>query len=248
MKRFKYFEILDKLEIPIFWIPGNYEDFQAYKMAFQKLDDELNWIYDCSENNFIEFEGHDFVFVPGSSVYTRGFHVNNQFETGHYKTPEGMPIYNFNPEDLKKIIKNPSKSIVFAHHPCKIDGNNSIDLAVHAEYNGQRIVGPYAHQLIKSKQGTSLPTHEGDENLTKLFKEIGVKKFFSGDIHEANSIVDFNGNSIKEGQYSKELFANPGPAKEGDYGIVNLKEDGTASMTRYNVTGNKKNYLAELLN
>ncbi len=246
----KALQNFDEIGVPIFWIPGNYEDFQAYKVAFQELDDKLNWVYDCSENNSVEFEGHNFVFVPGAKKYTRGFHVNNQIKTGNYKTQEGILIYNFNPNDLKQIVQNPDKTIVFAHNPCKIEGDNSIDLAVHANYPGepQPVVGPYAHQLIKSKQATPIKSHEGNEDLTKILKEIGIQKFFSGDIHEAASIVDINGNPIKEGQYSKQLFANPGPAKEGDYGIVNLKNDGTASMTRYNITGNKRNYLSELLN
>jgi Icc-related predicted phosphoesterase len=240
-------QTFDNIGVPVFWIPGNYEDFQAYRVAFQKLEEKLDNVIDVSSmDKSVPFKGFDFVFVPGSSVYTRGFHVTDQAETGDYNTQNGQ-VHVFNPNDLRKLVQNPDKTVVFAHHPCKIDGDYSIDLAIHANYNGQRYVGPYAHQLVKTGQGTPLQSHQGDEALTRILREIGVQKFFSGDIHEAASIVDIDGNPIKEGQYSRQLFANPGPAKEGDYGIVKLRDDGTASMVRHNVTGNKRDYLSELI-
>lgn len=220
--------IYDQLNIPIFWIPGNYEDYVSYKKAFQDLD--LKNIRDVSTiENSIHFKGFDLVFLPGSPVYTRGFHINNDKKTAIYEIEDGF-MYNFNLNDLKKIILIPEKTILFSHHPCKIEGNNSIDLAIHANYNGQRVVGPYAHELIKERKASSILSHEGSTELTKVIKELNISKFISGDIHEAKAICDIDGNKIKQGSFSEKLFVNPGAAKDGHFGILILREDNKASF------------------
>ena len=240
----------DKIGVPVYWMPGNYEDFKAYTAAFKELDDDLNYVWDTSGQNgsksLVQYEDYSFVFIPGSSAYTRGFHVRDDKETGNYESNQG-PIHIFNLNDLKTRVENPEKTVVFAHHPCYIEGERTIDLAIHAMYRGRKIVGPEAHQLVKMKRASSLISHEGDEKLTQLFRELGIKKFCSGDIHEGVAINDLDGRMIEEGEFSDELFANPGPAKEGDYGILTLRNDGKAAMRRYNITGEKRDYFNELM-
>jgi hypothetical protein len=209
---------------------------------------ELKNVIDaCYGDRKFSFNGHDLIFVPGSSVFTKGFKVSTEAETGDHDF-RGGTIYIFNPNDLDRLVGNPRKATVFAHHPCRIEGNYSIDLAVHAKVPRERhpIVGPYAHNLIRTGQATPVLSHEGDPILTRVLRETGVKKFLSGDIHEAASIVDFDGLPVSEGERSRQVFANPGPAKEGDYGVLTLYDDGTASVTRHNVTGKKRDYLFEL--
>ena len=75
-----------------------------------------------------------------------------------------------------------------------------------------------------------------------------LRYLFSGDIHEAaGMITDINGNPIREGVYSPQLFATPGAALDGNYGIATFRDDGTASFTRYNVTGMKVDYVNDLI-
>ncbi|MCK4589912.1 MAG: hypothetical protein KAT77_05690 [Nanoarchaeota archaeon] len=236
----------DEIGVPVFWIPGDYEDCQAYKIAFDELDDELNFVHDITQKGWkgvVQFEDYDFVFIPGSAVpeFTRGFHIKYDTKTGIYETNKG-PLYFFNPNDLREIVKNPEKTVVFAHQPCYIDGERTIDLAIHAA----GIVGPGAHELIRMKRARPVPSHQGDKRLTELLKELGIEKGCFGDVHEGVVINDLDGRIIEEGQYSDQLFGNPGPAKEGDYGILKLRGDGKAAMNRYNVTGEKRDYLHEL--
>lgn len=238
----------DKIEVPVFWIPGNYENFQAYSFAFRELDNELENVMDMSSKNTARFRDYNFVFIPGSSEekFTRGFHVRDDKETGNYETNQ-EPIHIFNLNDLKTTVENPEKTVVFAHHPCYIEGERTIDLAIHANYQGRLLVGPEAHRLIMMKRANALPKHQGDKKLTRLIRDLGVKKFVSGDIHEGVAINDLDGKLIEEGEFSEQLFANPGPAKEGDYGILTLRDDGKAAMKRYNVAGEKRDYFNELM-
>ncbi len=167
-------------------------------------------------------------------------------------------VYITNPNDLKGIVTAPEKTVVFSHQPPMIGGDDSIDCSIGVmakqqvlgpngpEYSDAFLVGPMAQQILMEKKAKPVIGHAGSGLLAKVFKELGIKKGFSGHIHEAAGIVDMQGRPIKEGEYAKELFGNPGPAFEGDYGIATFRQDGTAAMQRFNVDGPVRNYRQEL--
>lgn len=226
--------LYDTLGFPVYWMPGNYEAFNAYRDAFLVLMDTISNIVEvCTYGPVITLKNYDLLFLPGSSIYTRGYHIKTVLPTGIYHTSQGS-VSVFNPDDISSLVKNSDKTIVFMHHPCAIEGDNAIDVAIHAHYQGQRIVGPAAHSLVAAGKAPHEFVHQGDSVLSKIFEENNLKKCISGDIHEAIGAVDSKGNLIAQETFSKELFANPGAAKHGHYGILVINGD-NAQFTPYSV-------------
>jgi predicted phosphodiesterase len=223
----------DKVDTPVFWIPGNYEDFQAYHVAFQQLEDSLDNVTDATRLGRYTLRKNgtdvDLVFVPGARDFSRGFHVIDQAKTGDYDTKNG-PAHVFNPYDLERLVTKPEGTIVFAHSPIKMEGDGTFDVSMRADYRGQEVVGPAAHQLIKEGRAKPKIVHVGNELLGRILDKTGARKFFSGDIHEAAYTTDRRGNPIPNGSYSMELFGNPGPAMNGRYGVLVYRDDKMATL------------------
>lgn len=239
--------VFEDIGVPVFWMAGNYEDYFAYKAVFNRLEDALDNVIDVSRmDRPAHFRGYDLLFIPGASELMRGFHVTSQVDRGEYFL-NGSQVYVSNPGSLRGMVSDPKRTVVFSHQPCRMDGSPSIDLAVNAEYAGRVIAGPAAHSLLKRRVARPLMGHVGDAHLRDVLCSIGIDKFISGHIHEGVAISDAAGNPIPEGKYSSQIYANPGPAKEGDYGVLTLRDDGTACFRRYNAFGCKVDYLSSLL-
>ena len=106
----------------------------------------------------------------------------------------------------------------------------TFDVAIVADRNGEKVVGPAAHRLIREGKARAKFEHAGDELLGNVIDETGVKKFISGHIHRAAYTTDRKGVPIPNGHFSRELFGNPGPAKAGRYGVVTYRDDGMAAL------------------
>ena len=98
--------------------------------------------------------------------------------------------------------------------------DNTFDVAVRAIYQGQEIAGPSAEQMIREGRATPKKVHAGNELVGRIVDKLGIKKYLSGDIHEAVYTTDRQGRPIPEGTFSREIFGNPGPAMQGRYGIL----------------------------
>jgi len=111
----------DKVDVPVFWIPGNYEDFDAYHEAFGQLEDDLDNVTDATRCGKYTFKLNgveiDFVFVPGARGFSRGFRVRDDFPTGDYSIEESGQVdkvHIFNPHDLEGLVTNPAEAL-FLH-------------------------------------------------------------------------------------------------------------------------------------
>ena len=256
--------IYDKIGIPVFWLPGNYEDYFAYNTSFRLKDESLENVIDVSTTGKCAFNGYDLIFVPGSREFSRGFRVYENVKTGVQVTAQQTSsgtgyntFYNFNPADLLDLVKveNPDRTVIFTHNPPSFKPDKgavnrySIDLAVNAQDDKDNMyAGLGAHQFIREGKAKPVVMHAGNEYLAFMCRRLGIRYLFSGDIHEAaGMITDINGNPIREGVYSPQLFATPGAALDGNYGIATFRDDGTASFTRYNVTGMKVDYVNDLI-
>jgi Icc-related predicted phosphoesterase len=225
--------VYDRIGVPTLWIPGNYEDMEAYCVAFYNMEDELENIIDMSETRKYAFRKNginvDLIFIPGARDFSRGFIVDDRMETGRYRAEHGQ-IYVFNPNDMGEFVTSPERTIVFAHSPIKMDRGETFDMAMRADYEGKETAGPYAHQLVR--EGKAMPkfVHVGNEKVGEIIDRLGVKIYVSGDIHEAAYTTDRSGEPVGGGIFSPEMFSNPGAAVDGKYGVLVYRDDGLAYM------------------
>ncbi|MDI6720942.1 MAG: hypothetical protein QMD85_01025, partial [Candidatus Aenigmarchaeota archaeon] len=225
--------LYDRIGVPTPWISGNYEDLYAYRAAFHKLDDELENVNDMSNERKYTFRKNgielDLFFIPGSRDFSRGFIVADDAETGQYAAQHGQ-IYVFNPNDMEELITSPEKTIVFAHSPIKMGRDKTFDLSMRVDYEGEEIAGPSAHRLVREGKAKPKFVHVGNELVGEIIDRLGVKKYVSGDIHEAAFTTDRSGETVGYGIPSPELFSNPGAAVDGKYGVLVYRDDGLAYM------------------
>ncbi|MBI4163462.1 MAG: hypothetical protein HY512_01250 [Candidatus Aenigmarchaeota archaeon] len=251
-------KIYDKVGVPVSWIPGNYEDFVAYHAAFSQLEDKLDNVVDATRQgkytlklNGIEV---DLVWVPGSTEdVSRGFHVRNDLgPTADYSKGKSH-IHVYNPNDLRELVTRPDRTILLCHNPPQMSADNTFDVALRAIYRGNKIIGPIVGELVKAYRGEITPTgkvkelfdgraqlvreHAGNPVLSGLVDELGIQKVLAGDIHDAVYTTDRQGRSIPPGTFSRELFGNPGPAKDGRYGVLVYRDDGMATLFSKSVKG-----------
>ncbi len=228
----------DRIGVPTFWIPGNYEDFKAYHSAFRRFRTSSDNIIDATRLGRYPLRRNgmdvDLVFVPGTRDFSRGFMVTDETETGDYETRNGL-VHVFNPNDLEKLVTRPEETIILAHSPIKMEGNETFDISTRALYLGKEIVGPAALDLIREGLAAPVRKHVGNESLGRLVNKTGVRKYVSGDIHEAACTTDRNGTPIPNGTFSVDLFGNPGPAVNGKYGVLVYRSDKTAALQRKSV-------------
>jgi Icc-related predicted phosphoesterase len=142
-----------------------------------------------------------------------------------------------NINDLKDLITNPDKTIVVSHVPRKFDAEDCVDVAEFGDvtddfYLNESLVQkgsvyPIVHARDINKAGYPVELkkeNRGNEGLKKLFEELRITKAVSGHIHESgHKANDSYGNSVREGEFVKDLFLNAGCLSEGKTSILTVK-------------------------
>ena len=149
---------------------------------------------------------------------------------GFFKKNEKGIIHVYNPNDLMELVTRPDRTILLCHNPPQMSADDTFDVAVRAIYKGQEIAGPLVEQLLKEGKGVPKKVHAGNQLLSSLVDELGIQKVLAGDIHEAVYTTDRQGNPVPAGTFSREIFGNPGPAKDGKYGVLVYRDDGMATL------------------
>ena len=148
-----------------------------------------------------------------------------------------LNITNMN--NLKNLTSNPENTIVVCHIPPRFNNlEEAIDMAEFGEsIKNFKLQGPngvndfqkgaiipyvFAQQLVQSGAPIKLKKeNRGNEDLTKLYNELGIRKSVSGHFHESGHRAnDRNGNHVQEGLYTNELFWNSGCLDKSQYGIL----------------------------
>jgi len=167
----------------------------------------------------------------------------------------GVPVKLFYVKDLKKLVKHPEKTILISHFPPKFNKPGAIDVAKFGRLKSKKlkfkVKSPdkkelenvmllwqglikdtvfelhIAEKLIKKGYPLKiLNKNVGSEEIKKAIKKLKIKKQICSHIHEAGQRgCDSKGNLIKQGKWSKELFYNPGSAKEGKAGTYIIEKD-----------------------
>jgi Icc-related predicted phosphoesterase len=138
-----------------------------------------------------------------------------------------------NMNDLRRLVTCPEKTVVVCHVPRKFDNKeNSVDVA---RFGKAQIDFFYERELIK--QGTIIPAvsfdsnfplrvveeNRGNEDLRKLYEELGITKAVSGHFHESSHRAhDSEGNPVAQNTLTTNLFWNSGHLDRGYTGILTV--------------------------
>ncbi|QQG39003.1 MAG: metallophosphoesterase family protein [Candidatus Woesearchaeota archaeon] len=158
-------------------------------------------------------------------------------------------------KELSNLIKPKDNPTVICHVPPKFNKKQAIDVATFGKPTKDFIILRKHKNLDKTtggelitKDNTVFPIETakkyikagypveilsknvGNEYLKKTLKQLKVKKFICGHIHEAgHKATNFKGNPIKQNAWSKELYYNCAAGTEGRTGIYIIK----GSLAKY---------------
>ena len=140
--------------------------------------------------------------------------------------------------DLRNLVTDPDKTILVCHVPRRFDNlETAVDMAESGEaikdfqLQGDKVekgsIFPLATAIQVAQAGYPVEIRKvngGNEDLRKLYEELGIKKAVSGHFHEAGHRAnDRNGNHVQEGQDVRELFWNSGHLDIGQTGILTVR-------------------------
>ena len=172
--------------------------------------------------------------------------------TKKYGNPYEGIIDFFHIDEIKKYVTDPNKTVLICHVPPRFFKKNSIDVAkfgrpkrsfnlktkdvakkLRIRIKSTKIdkdsifIIKKARKLIKKGYPIEVVTKNvGNIYLKRIIKKLKIKKFICGHIHEAGQKAnDLKGNLIKQNIWSKELFHNAAPSKDGYSGIFTICGD-----------------------
>lgn len=240
-------------------LEGSHECVPLFQPVIETLSKKYSNLVDCMKNPTIKCENHDLVFLAGSdwhagnAVQAGGYHLlsgnnNTGLKTGLYRNSKingTMVVRNMN--DLRHLVTNPETTIVFSHIPPKFDNlNKGIDMAYFAQkMNGSLMPGVVLECRLRRQLGnvpdavieqaaaqegfTFKRENRGNEDLRKMYKEIGITKNVTGHFHESvHRAHDRNAIPVAEGEFTTKLFWNASYLDQGKIGILTVNENKAA--------------------
>lgn len=250
----KILNIFLKTKKKIFIQPGSHEHYKDYTKALKKFKKIIDCSkikkYNFKNYNLIFLPGSD-VLSPGAGYKI----LKDRREINKFKRISKQRKDHFTGKieltfisDLKNINKN---SILFCHIPIRFNKKESIDVAKfatpakdftilpkHLKYSkttgGELMEKKFV--IFTRKEGIRLkklgyPIKFKEKNIGNLYlkkkiKELKIKKFVCGHIHESGGKAnDFKGNKLISNKWNKELFYNASSARENKAGLIILKDN-----------------------
>jgi len=78
--------------------------------------------------------------------------------------------------------------------------------------------------------------NRGNEDLKRLYEELGITKAVSGHFHESGHRAnDLNGNRVGQGAFVNNLFWNSGYLDVGQTGILTVNDNAEVSYRNVNL-------------
>lgn len=111
--------------------PGSHEKLVDFEPVIKYFQNKYSNLINVIDNQKINCDGHELVFLPGSDFRCGGQYSlnNNGIESGIYKNERGL-IRIINMKNIEKLLTNPEKTIVVCHVPRKFDNlKNCVDVA-----------------------------------------------------------------------------------------------------------------------
>ena len=256
----KILQIFSKCGKRVFVMPGSHESVKIYEVVLKKFKKK---IVDCTKekNRKVQIGDYDIVFLPGSdwlSGEDAGFVLRDSRTALRGKTKKqisryfGTEVRLFYVRELRKIIKNPKKTILITHIPPRFNKKLAIDVAKFGKAVGKFKIKTADKEallhLIMVWQGMLKATifslaearrlkkkgypiaiieeNRGNKILKKMIKRLKITKLICGHIHESGGRAnDLKGKPVTPDKWNKELFYNC----SGRAGIVEFSD----SLARY---------------
>lgn len=255
----KILKVFSKCRKKVFVMPGSHESVKIYERVLKKFKN----IVDCSKNKNwkIKIEDYDVVFLPGSDwlgAEDAGFVLKDSRNIFKGKTRRqiskyyGTEVRLFYIHELKKLIKNPKKTILITHIPPRFNKKSAIDVAKFGKAVGKFKIKATDKEkfkdLIKFWQGfykehvfalseaqrlkkkgypmSIIEDNRGNKVLKSMIRKLKIKKLVCAHIHESGGRAnDLRGNPITQNKWTPELFYNC----SGRAGIVEFE----GNLARY---------------
>lgn len=257
-------DAIGKSGLEAFVQPGSHETIEGYRSVLSYFADKYSNVFDVQKIGHVEADGHQLVFLPGSDFVAGGEYrigsgklssgdyfvdIHNEFvDPSDEKEIQRLSelgklsgVTHFqNMNDLKSVIKDPSKTIVVCHVPRKFDNLEvAVDMAEFGEatqdfnFKGGNVEKGSIFPLYMAKPISEArypvklkKENRGNEDLKNLYEEIGITNAVTGHFHESGHRAnDKSGNHVKEGEIVSDLFWNSGHLDVGQTGILTVKGD-----------------------
>ncbi|HLC46136.1 MAG TPA: metallophosphoesterase [Candidatus Nanoarchaeia archaeon] len=210
-----------------FVLPGSHEEVHIFEPVLAHFIQKYGNIVNTFDNPFVNKGDHHLVFLQGSDwrageAVHHGYSLEDQAQSGIYKN-KGAYLRIVNMNDLKKLISDPDKTLVFSHVPRKFNNpEESVDMAEFWETQqqfrlgeqvceiGSIFPGPAGYGLAKQGAPIKLKReNRGNEILSLIYTELGITKNITGHFHEsAGRANDLEGCAVQEGLFVPTLFYN----------------------------------------
>jgi len=245
---------------------GSHETIAAFEPVLQSFSEKYPNIISVFEEPKIEEKDHHVAFLPGSDFVCGGEYLignNEVIPTGLYLqfddrlypySPEAHQLLQnagqlrgvlryTNPNDLKKLVTEPEKTIIVCHVPRRFEGSEAVDVAYFSERPDKSVIpGAVVEAILRQKYGAGVRTEEipllaasngyelrrenrGNESLRELYAELGITKAVSGHFHEStHKAHDAAVQLVKESEFVDELYWNSGHLDVGHCGLLHVKD------------------------
>ena len=220
-------QIAGKSNLETYVLSGSHEEFNLFDPVINSLSSRYGNLINVFRNPCIDKDDHHLIFLPGSDwragdAVQHGYSLEDQNETGVYNN-QGGHIMVINMNDLKKMVSDPEKTILFSHVPRKFDNSETgVDMAEFWETQqtfrigdhvceiGSIFPGPVGYQLLEQGAPIILKReNRGNETLRAIYEQLGITKNITGHFHEsAGRACDSNGQTVEEGLFVPSLFYN----------------------------------------
>ncbi|MDD5358204.1 MAG: hypothetical protein PHX80_03605 [Candidatus Nanoarchaeia archaeon] len=221
--------------------PGSHEKLEDFEPVIKYFQDKYSNLINVVDNQKINCDGHELVFLPGSDFRCGGQYSlsNNGIKSGIYQIDNDLVrIVNMN--DLTKLVSNPDKTIIICHVPRKFDNMQyGVDMAEFGEvendfdFQGDKIKKGSVFPIIPATQlfNAGCPIklkkeNRGNKDLEKIYKELGIRKAVNGHFHESgHRACNTYGDYVQPNQFVEELFWNYGYCDAGQTGILTVNDN-----------------------
>ncbi len=214
-------------DLETYILPGSHEEVAQLEPVVKAFQGKYkNLVYTVEEPK-IEKPDHHLVFLPGSD-WRAGLAVESGFMLERTSNPSGLYrngnkglIRVINMNDLKKLVTDPEKTVLFSHVPRKfynvetgfdmaLFGEATLDFPLQGHFveKGSVFPGPVAYKLKEQGLPVRIKNEDrGNRDLEEIMKELGIKKQVTGHFHEsAQRAHDLKCNPVEQGNFTDELF------------------------------------------
>jgi len=210
-----------ELGIPFYAIPGNYEKPRIWHDICDYLTENHPNFVNAAKKQVCKFENFNLVFIPGT-------------EKSHFNG-EAFKVTVDNLLDLIKQVENLNNILLITHEPPKQDYKTGTDVGVQAKstLDDAVLYGEDIKKVIDSGLYKVEYVNQGNKKIRAFIDRLNIKFVFSGHMHKACNAVNYIGKRIKENTFTDSLYFNPGAAKDGWFGLVDIEEVNGILQAKY---------------